>query len=109
MESNTSYAGISARDAGEAADQASSNSRSPVAPDTAAINCCGEIGRAIIELTDSTGNPRLSARSTDTADGPTGAIRARTDDAPAACSDTPCHENGSATPSPACVTAAACR
>ena len=110
-ESNTSYVGVSACDAADAGDQASSNSRSAVAPETAAINCCWETGRAIIDATDSTGNPSPSASSTDTADGPDGAIRARTDDAPAACSDTPCQENGSdisAPPAPECVTAAAC-
>ena len=67
-------------------------------PDTAAINCCRDTGRATIDATDSTGNPSPSASSTDTDDGPDGAMRARTDDAPAACSDTPCHENGTRTP-----------
>ena len=74
----------------------------------AAISCCCEMGRATIDVTDSTGSPRPSASSTDTADGPDGAIRARTAVAPAACSDTPCQENGSATPVPEWVTAAAC-
>ena len=49
--------------------------------------------------TDNTGSPSASASSTDTDDGPDGTMRARTDDAPAACSDTPCHENGTRTPS----------
>src|SRR6201999_4428356 len=70
--------------------------RSGPAPDTAAINCCRDTGRATIEATDNTSKPSASASSTDTADGPEGVMRARTDDAPAACSDTPCHENGRA-------------
>ena len=49
--------------------------------------------------TDSTGSPRPSARSIDTELGPVGAIRTRTADAPAACSDTFCQENGSASSS----------
>jgi hypothetical protein len=50
----------------------------------------------VIEPTDSTGRPSPSARSIDTEFGPTGAILARTEEAPAACSETPCQENGSA-------------
>ena len=101
--SNTSYAGVSACDAADAADHTSSKSRSPPEPEIAAINCCCDTGRATIEATDNTGNPSPSANSTDTADGPDGAIRARTADAPAACNDTPCQENGSATLGPAAV------
>src|SRR6202012_3662741 len=83
-------------------------------PDTAAINCCRDTGRATIEATDSTGNPSASASSTDTDDGPDGEMSARTDDAPAACSDTPCHENGTRTPfwlswSASLATITACR
>ena len=96
-DSNTSYVGVSACEADDAGDQASSKSRSPRQPDIAATSCCCEIGRAIIDVTVSTGSPSPSASSTETADGPDGAIRARTADAPAACSDTPCHENGNAT------------
>ena len=81
-----------------AGDQFTSKIRSGPDPDTAAINCCCDTGRATIDATDSTGSPSASANSTDTADGPDGAIRARTDDAPAACSDTPCQENGTRTP-----------
>ena len=84
------------RVAAEAGDHTSSKSRSPPEPDTAAINCCCDTGRATIDATDNTGKPNPSANSTDTADGPDGAIRARTADAPAACNDTPCHENGKA-------------
>ena len=43
--------------------------------------------------------------------GPTGAIRARTADAPAACNDTPCQENGTTLPaswSPSVATITAC-
>src|SRR3984885_12861149 len=99
-DSNTSYDGVSACDATDAADHTSSKSRSALEPETAAINCCCETGRATMEATDNTVNPSPSANSTDTADGPDGAIRARTADAPAACNDTPCHENGNATPAP---------
>ena len=66
--------------------------------------------RAAIEPTDSTGKPSPSASSIDTELAPTGAIRARTDDAPAACSDTCCHENGSASSMSApAASATACR
>ncbi|SGJ99997.1 Uncharacterised protein [Mycobacterium tuberculosis] len=50
-----------------------------------------------MEATDNTGNPNPSASSIDTADGPTGAMRARTADGPAACNETPCQENGTNT------------
>src|SRR6185437_3609031 len=80
-------------------DQITSKMRSGPEPDTAAISCCRETGRATIDATDSTGSPTESASSTVTEDGPEGVMRARTDDAPAACSDTPCHENGTSTPS----------
>src|ERR1700689_4970213 len=97
-DSNTSYDGVSACDPGAVGDQMTSKIRSGPEPDTAAINCCRDTGRATIEATDSTGTPNESASSTDTDDGPDGAMRALTDDAPAACSDTPCHENGPRTP-----------
>src|SRR6202000_2628331 len=89
-------------------------------PDTAASNCCCDTGRATIEATDNTGKPSTSASSTDTdvgvppacGGGPDGAIRARTDDAPAACKVTPCQENGraiSATSAVSNLIGAACR
>src|SRR5947209_20176156 len=73
--------------------------RSGPDPDTAAVNCCRDTGRATMAATDNTGSPSESVSSIDTDDGPEGTMRARTDDAPAACSDTPCHENGTSTPS----------
>nr|VTP05475.1 hypothetical protein BIN_B_05318 [Mycobacterium kansasii] len=77
-----------------AGDQMTSNSRSGPAPDNTARSCCSLTGRATIAATDSTGRPRSSASSTDTAEGPAGAIRTRTADAPLACNDTRCQENG---------------
>ena len=50
-------------------------------------SCSALTGRVVIAPTESTGRPSPSARSMDTEFGPTGAIRARTEDAPAACSD----------------------
>ncbi len=92
-----------------AGDHASSNSRSGPEADTAARSCRSLTGRATIARTDSTGNPSPSASSIETAletgpgpsdaDAGAGAMRARTADAPAACNDTPCHENGSTTSS----------
>src|SRR5277367_2728823 len=95
-----SYDGVSSCDPAAAGDHTTSKIRSGPEPDTAAINCCCVTGRATIEATDNTGRPSASASSTDTDEGPDGAIRARTDDAPAACNDTPCQENGTSTPLP---------
>src|SRR6185312_9018902 len=47
-----------------------------------------------MEATDRTGNPNPSASAIDTADGVVRTIRALTAEAPAACNDTPCQENG---------------
>src|SRR6202041_1559487 len=97
-DSKSSCDGAAALDAGETGDQITSKIRSGPEPDTAAINCCCDTGRATIEATDKTGKPSPSANSTDPDDGPDGTIRARTADAPAACNDTPCQENGTSTP-----------
>src|SRR5947209_6332402 len=96
-DSNTSYDGVSASASSAAGAQTTSNIRSGPEPDTAAISCCRDTGRATMEATDNTGRPSVSVSSIDTDDGPDGTMRARTDDAPAACSDTPCHENGTST------------
>src|ERR1700749_756627 len=68
-DSKTSCAGASTSDPGETGDQITSKIRSGPDPDTAAINCCCDTGRATIDATDNTGNPNPSANSTETADG----------------------------------------
>ena len=64
------------------------------APATAAWSCSGVIGRVSIEATDNTGSPAVSASSSESASGPAEASRARTREAPAACNDTCCQQNG---------------
>ncbi|CKV18457.1 Uncharacterised protein [Mycobacterium tuberculosis] len=95
--------------AADAGDQITSNSRSGPEPDTAASSCRSVTGRATIEATDNTGRPSPSANSTDTADGPPGAIRARTAEAPVACNDTPCQANGNASSSGSPAITTACK
>ncbi len=73
-------------------DHATSNN--PSAGAAAADNCPAETGRIASERADNTGSPEPSANSTETDPAPDGAIRTRARDAPAACSDTPCQENG---------------
>ncbi len=67
----------------------------PPAAITAADNASPETARTTNCLTDSTGSPRGSASSTDTDPASPGVMRTRSRAAPAACSDTPCQENGS--------------
>ncbi|GLP78718.1 hypothetical protein TUM20984_01380 [Mycobacterium antarcticum] len=77
-------------------DHSTSNSSPSLPARPTSASCSALTGRVVIEPTDRTGSPSPSASSMDTELGPTGAILARTDDAPAACSDTCCQEKGSA-------------
>ena len=71
-----------------------STASKPSAGAVAADSCAADTGRITSDRTDNIGSPAPSVRSTDTAPAPAGAIRTRARVAPAACSATPCHENG---------------
>ncbi|CAM2824562.1 hypothetical protein MYSI104531_04745 [Mycobacterium simiae] len=94
-------------DSHDTGDQVTSSSPPPARG--AALSCAAATGRTTNSRTDSTGSPALSARSTDTALTPIGAIRTRTRDAPAACKHTPCQENGNIVSAWSPTTPIACR
>ena len=105
---STSSAGECAAPAGVAGDHSTSKISPPLSTRPAPANCSAVIGRAVIDPTDSTGSPSPSASSIDTEFTPVGAMRTRTADAPAACSDTRCQENGNASCRSSAASASAC-